>query len=80
MLVCQLRLGRHERALFYCNTVLEVSDDNAKAYYRRAQAHRALGMLIKAEHDIRKAIELEPNGTRKEKKKKRILFIRFVTE
>ncbi|KAJ3081647.1 Tetratricopeptide repeat protein 9A [Quaeritorhiza haematococci] len=54
-----------------CDQVLKLDDKNAKAYFRRGQAHFASNSLDKAESDFRKAAELEPNdrGIREELKK-----------
>eukprot|EP00916_Digyalum_oweni_P004058 GHVL01007214.1.p1 GENE.GHVL01007214.1~~GHVL01007214.1.p1 ORF type:complete len:722 (+),score=221.69 GHVL01007214.1:25-2166(+) len=62
---CYLSIGTEQsmkKAKSACDTVLELSDGNVKALYRRASAHEELGDLDKAEADLKKARELDPTN------------------
>ncbi|GAB2215209.1 hypothetical protein Drorol1_Dr00019590, partial [Drosera rotundifolia] len=58
----KLKLKDYEQAKKLCTKVLDIDSRNVKALYRRAQAYLHLFNLEKAEIDIRKALEIEPDN------------------
>ena len=67
---CFLHLKMFSRCVDYCSEALEIDDQNAKAWFRRAQAHRLKGNFCMAEKDLSKVIEvnggIECRGIRQE--------------
>jgi pentatricopeptide repeat protein len=61
MAACHIKNGNWEKAVKACDKVLEKQPNNAKALFRRGQSNLALKNLDKAETDLRKAIQIEPN-------------------
>ncbi|GAB2212353.1 hypothetical protein Droror1_Dr00020313 [Drosera rotundifolia] len=59
---CKLKLKDFKQVEKLCTKVLELDSRNVKAFYRRAQAYIQLFELEKAEIDIRKALEIEPDN------------------
>ena len=57
-----LKLKDNEAALNMSSQVIEVDPANPKAYYRRAQAHSAMGSHQEALNDYRTAIKLSPQA------------------
>ncbi|KAG8462858.1 hypothetical protein KFE25_001631 [Diacronema lutheri] len=55
-----LKLGLERDALKYCAAVLAVDEANAKAHYRAAQAHAALGDILKAEAACDRLLRFNP--------------------
>jgi Flp pilus assembly protein TadD len=51
----------HEQAIDYLKRVLEISDDNGKAYYLLGAIHAEIGMYDRATEEMTKAVELEPD-------------------
>jgi tetratricopeptide (TPR) repeat protein len=50
----------HEQAIGYLKQLLEISTDNAKAYYMLGAIHAQIGMYDRAAEEMTKAVELEP--------------------
>ncbi|GKV28603.1 hypothetical protein SLEP1_g37626 [Rubroshorea leprosula] len=59
---CKLKLKDYKQAKKLCTKVLELDSRNVKALYRRAQACINLVDLDLAEHDIKKALEIDPDN------------------
>ncbi|XP_059298086.1 70 kDa peptidyl-prolyl isomerase-like [Lycium ferocissimum] len=59
---CKLKMGEHQEASKLCSKVIEYEPCNVKALFRRAQAYLRINELEKAEIDIRKALEVDPNN------------------
>ena len=59
---CQLSLHDMHRVIKNCEHVLEVQSDNVKALYRRGRALTAINEHEKAEADLVRALELEPDN------------------
>ncbi|KAI9344791.1 hypothetical protein DFJ73DRAFT_839688 [Zopfochytrium polystomum] len=55
-----IRNQKWDRAITYCNKVLEKQPENSKALFRRGQSNLALNNLDAAEADLVKAAKLEP--------------------
>lgn len=51
----------HEQAINYLKRVLEISDNNGKAYYLLGAIHAEIGMFDRATEDMTRAVELEPD-------------------
>jgi tetratricopeptide (TPR) repeat protein len=51
----------HEQAIEYLKRVLEISQNNAKAYYLLGAVHAQIGMYDRATQEMTKAVELDPN-------------------
>lgn len=51
----------HEQAINYLKRVLEISDDNGKAYYLLGAIHAEIGMYDRATQEMTRAVELEPD-------------------
>ncbi|MES9851118.1 MAG: tetratricopeptide repeat protein [Candidatus Thiodiazotropha sp. L084R] len=51
----------NEQAIEYLKRLLEVSDDNGKAYYLLGAVHAEIGMYDRAAVEMARAIELEPD-------------------
>ncbi|WP_316364189.1 tetratricopeptide repeat protein [Candidatus Thiodiazotropha sp. CDECU1] len=51
----------HEQAISYLKRVLEMSDDNGKAYYLLGAIHAEIGMYERATEEMTRAVELEPD-------------------
>jgi tetratricopeptide (TPR) repeat protein len=51
----------HEQAIGYLKRVLEIAEDNGKAYYLLGAIHAEIGMYERAAEEMTKAVELEPN-------------------
>ncbi|GAB1602645.1 inactive peptidyl-prolyl cis-trans isomerase FKBP6-like [Argonauta hians] len=58
--LCCLRLNHPTRALTYCNKVLNVDRNNAKALYRLGQAYQSLGQFKEAASSLKLAQKLRP--------------------
>jgi tetratricopeptide (TPR) repeat protein len=56
-----MHADNHEHAIDYLKRILEISDDNGKAYYLLGAIHAEIGMFERATQEITRAIELEPN-------------------
>ena len=59
---CFLQLKLYPKVIEYCNEALEVDGRSAKAWFRRAKAHRLQDKLEVAEKDLKKAIEASGEG------------------
>lgn len=59
---CYLQLQQFARAVEDCSRALEADATNAKARYRRAQAHVGLGHLTDAFQDVRLVLQLTPSN------------------
>lgn len=59
---CELRLGNDTKVIEHCNGALELSKDNAKAYFRRAQARQNRKDYDLAVQDYQRVAELEPEN------------------
>ncbi|GLT80553.1 hypothetical protein SLA2020_519870 [Shorea laevis] len=59
---CKLKLKDYKQAEKLCTKVLELDSRNVKALYRRVQAYINLVDLDLAEHDIKKALEIDPDN------------------
>lgn len=59
---CWLQLQQFARAQEDCSRALAVDSGNAKARYRRAQAHVGLGHLTDAFQDVRLVLQLTPGN------------------
>ncbi|KAI8610212.1 hypothetical protein BC830DRAFT_767055 [Chytriomyces sp. MP71] len=57
---CSARLARWDRVVANADQVLKRAPGNAKALFRRGQAHLALNDLAKAERDLTQAAALAP--------------------
>ncbi|OUM56689.1 hypothetical protein PIROE2DRAFT_33933, partial [Piromyces sp. E2] len=55
MALCQMKIGKFERAVQSCTKVLEIEDFNDKALYRRGKSYLALQKFDLAEKDLKKA-------------------------
>ncbi|MES9989047.1 MAG: tetratricopeptide repeat protein [Candidatus Thiodiazotropha endolucinida] len=51
----------HEQAIDYLKRVLEISEDNGKAYYLLGAIHAEIGMYDRATEEMTRAVELEPD-------------------
>ncbi|KAF3645270.1 Peptidyl-prolyl cis-trans isomerase FKBP65 [Capsicum annuum] len=61
-LSCYLNNGGHQEASKMCSKVIEYDPCNVKALFRRAQAYLRINELEKAEIDIKKALQVDPNN------------------
>eukprot|EP01088_Endostelium_zonatum_P019709 TRINITY_DN694_c0_g1_i1.p1 TRINITY_DN694_c0_g1~~TRINITY_DN694_c0_g1_i1.p1 ORF type:complete len:209 (+),score=68.04 TRINITY_DN694_c0_g1_i1:31-627(+) len=61
MAACHLKQNKGEKAIQDCNDVLDLDPKNAKALYRRGQAHMLNQDVDRASADLNKALELSPN-------------------
>nr|XP_018625121.1 peptidyl-prolyl cis-trans isomerase FKBP65-like isoform X2 [Nicotiana tomentosiformis] len=83
---CKLKIGEHQEASKLCSKVIEYDPCNVKALFRRAQAYLRINELEKAEIDITKALEVDPNNSRdvklmyKELKKKQKQYTQHEVE
>ncbi|PHT37201.1 Peptidyl-prolyl cis-trans isomerase FKBP65 [Capsicum baccatum] len=59
---CKLKVGEHQEASKMCSKVIEYDPCNVKALFRRAQAYLRINELEKAEIDIKKALQVDPNN------------------
>ncbi|KAI8784091.1 peptidyl-prolyl cis-trans isomerase FKBP4 isoform X1 [Biomphalaria glabrata] len=59
---CELRLGEDTKVIEHCNSALDISKDNAKAFFRRAQAHQNRRDYELAVQDYQKVVALEPEN------------------
>ncbi|XP_055809233.1 70 kDa peptidyl-prolyl isomerase-like [Solanum dulcamara] len=59
---CKLKMGEHQEASKLCSKVIDYDPCNVKALFRRAQAYLRINELEKAEIDIKKALEVDPNN------------------
>ncbi|CAG5133011.1 unnamed protein product [Candidula unifasciata] len=59
---CELKLGNDAEAIKHCSEALEISPDNPKAYFRRAQAHQNRKDFDKALKDYQQVEILEPDN------------------
>jgi Flp pilus assembly protein TadD len=50
-----------EQAIDYLKRLLEISQDNGKAYYLLGAVHAEIGLYDRAVEEMAKAVELEPN-------------------
>jgi Flp pilus assembly protein TadD len=51
----------HEQAIAYLKRVLELSQDNGKAYYLLGAIHAEIGMYDRAIEEMTRAVDLEPD-------------------
>lgn len=58
---CLLKKNQNNDAIKHCQEALTHSKDNAKAYYRMAQAYKALHDLDRAKDNLTLAIKYAPN-------------------
>lgn len=56
-----IHADNHEQAIGYLKRVLELSDDNGKAYYLLGAIHAEIGMYDRATEEMTRAVELEPD-------------------
>ncbi|MES9977371.1 MAG: tetratricopeptide repeat protein, partial [Candidatus Thiodiazotropha sp. 6PLUC5] len=56
-----MQSNNNEQAIEYLKRVLEISDDNGKAYYLLGAVHAEIGMYERAAIEMARAIELEPD-------------------
>jgi len=56
---CNLQLNENQTAIEDCTKVIEVDNNNTKAYFRRGKARSRVGDLDNAKADLQKARELE---------------------
>ncbi|XP_031552452.1 AH receptor-interacting protein-like [Actinia tenebrosa] len=56
---CKLLLGDYYEVIRHTSTVLEKDNDNVKAIYRRAKAHKACWNPDEAKNDFKRAAELD---------------------
>jgi Flp pilus assembly protein TadD len=56
-----MQADSHENAIDYLKRILEISDDNGKAYYLLGAIHAEIGMYDRATEEMARAVELEPN-------------------
>ena len=67
LLLCN-RAAAHMKLLDYsacitdCDRAIKITPSAAKAYYRRAQAHLAVGALSAASNDTQMLLRLDPNN------------------
>eukprot|EP01118_Nematostelium_gracile_P009378 TRINITY_DN3152_c0_g1_i1.p1 TRINITY_DN3152_c0_g1~~TRINITY_DN3152_c0_g1_i1.p1 ORF type:complete len:207 (+),score=76.77 TRINITY_DN3152_c0_g1_i1:117-737(+) len=61
MATVHLKLNRFTKCVSCCDQVLQIESNNIKALFRRGKAHLALNDLDRAESDLNKAAELDPN-------------------
>ncbi|KAI9002010.1 hypothetical protein BC832DRAFT_561964 [Gaertneriomyces semiglobifer] len=68
MAACYLKLQKFEKAVSSCDKVIKIDPNNAKAHFRRGQAHFSMNDVDKAAADLIKAGQLAPNdaGIREE--------------
>ncbi|KAH9519285.1 Peptidyl-prolyl cis-trans isomerase fkbp4 [Bulinus truncatus] len=59
---CELRLGNDIKVIEHCDKALELSKENAKAFFRRAQAHQNRKDYALAVQDYQKVVTLEPDN------------------
>ena len=60
--LANLKLGKHSACVADCDAALQLESRYAKAMYRRAQAHEALGELSEAFRDVRELLNIEPSN------------------
>lgn len=60
---CHVKLGNWNAAIDLCNLVLETDATNLKALYRRGSAYIELQEYEKAEQDLEKAKNLDPENS-----------------
>ncbi|GFR73423.1 peptidylprolyl isomerase [Elysia marginata] len=60
--LCELKLGDNAKAIEHCNEALQLSENNAKAYFRRGQAHLNRKDYDLAIKDYEKVVSLEPEN------------------
>ncbi|MCG7977020.1 MAG: tetratricopeptide repeat protein [gamma proteobacterium symbiont of Clathrolucina costata] len=56
-----MHADNHELAIDYLKRVLEISEDNGKAYYLLGAIHAEIGMYDRATEEMTRAVELEPD-------------------
>ena len=56
-----MQADNHEHAIDYLKRILEISDDNGKAYYLLGAIHAEIGMYDRATEEMTRAVELEPD-------------------
>ncbi|KAL8162931.1 hypothetical protein V2J09_014420 [Rumex salicifolius] len=59
---CKLKLEEYNEVSRLCSKVLEQDPSNVKALFRRSQAYMKTSELEKAEADIKRALEIDPNN------------------
>ena len=76
--MCALKNNKPKLALDVATKAIEVDDQNVKAFYRRAMAHKKLGDLKEAKKDLKKAVQIDPNN--KPAKKELHTLVKYMTE
>mmetsp|Transcript_17673 Transcript_17673/g.29056 ORF Transcript_17673/g.29056 Transcript_17673/m.29056 type:complete len:177 (-) Transcript_17673:1105-1635(-) len=61
---CHLKLSNWEKAESYCTKALKVDEDNVKALFRRGRARIELADFEDAERDLKRVVELDPEGAK----------------
>ena len=56
-----IKEGKYKRVVDCTNKVIEIDSNNTKALFRRGKAYLEQGDLDKAERDLSKASQLDPN-------------------
>jgi len=57
---CLLKQEKYEKVVTYCDKVLKIEPRNEKALFRRGKSHMMLNDVERAEADLKKALELNP--------------------
>ncbi|RUS74387.1 hypothetical protein EGW08_017842 [Elysia chlorotica] len=60
--LCELKMGDNAKVIEHCNEALTLSEDNAKAYFRRGQAYLNKKDYDLAIKDYEKVVSLEPDN------------------
>ncbi|MCS7083883.1 MAG: tetratricopeptide repeat protein [Aquificaceae bacterium] len=55
-------LGRYPDALIFAERSISISSNNYRPYFARALVYERIGDLVRAEQDLRKALELNPTS------------------
>ncbi|GFN76316.1 peptidylprolyl isomerase [Plakobranchus ocellatus] len=59
---CELKLGDDAKVIEHCNEALQLSENNTKAYFRRAKAYQNRKDFELAVKDYEKVVSLEPEN------------------
>mmetsp|Transcript_24685 Transcript_24685/g.37510 ORF Transcript_24685/g.37510 Transcript_24685/m.37510 type:complete len:426 (-) Transcript_24685:915-2192(-) len=60
-MVC-LKQGKPKLSMDVATKAIEIDECNAKAYYRRAMAHKKLGNFKQAKSDLKSSVKIDPNN------------------
>eukprot|EP00667_Euglena_gracilis_P007178 EG_transcript_7243 len=60
---CHLKLGHLDLAVADCDKLLDLDSKNAKGFYRRASAYKAMNEPERCLKDVRRALQLQPSDT-----------------